>query len=329
MGPDGDTEFAGIQAVVAVHRLRDVACLYGFTRFEPAPLANDDLEDVGLAVRGAPLGDSPDWLPAIEQFGEGVFIQFSPEALSAWLSRSSVLERSRQLQAGALKWAEAKRAAGSAVSRIQLTEHARPEYIMAHSLSHSLMSEVAIDCGYPATALKERIYVPRLTGEAIQCGVLIYTASAGNQGTLGGLVEVTQRFGRILKSALNAPVFAPATRSALTTIRSMLRTTECSMAPPAMAASSFRKHPVTRATSRSTGGCSSTQSEPRAPGASEVAVATGPTVACCSIRGGKDGVGAAGPRDLWSHCGAADKARRSSGCCASVRPTQRSRAPEH
>ena len=32
--------------------------------------------------------------------------------------------------------------------------------------------------------------------------VLIYTASAGNQGTLGGLVEVTQRFGRILKSAL-------------------------------------------------------------------------------------------------------------------------------
>jgi hypothetical protein len=32
--------------------------------------------------------------------------------------------------------------------------------------------------------------------------MLIYTASAGNQGTLGGLVEVTQRFGRILKSAL-------------------------------------------------------------------------------------------------------------------------------
>ena len=69
---------------------------------------------------------------------------------------------------------------------------------MAHSLSHALMSEVAIDCGYPASALKERIYVlPRSPGEAIRCGVLIYTASAGNQGTLGGLVEVTQRFGRI------------------------------------------------------------------------------------------------------------------------------------
>ena len=57
--PDGDPELAGIGAVVAVHRLREVACLYGFTRFEPAPLATDDLEDVGLAVRGAPLGRQP------------------------------------------------------------------------------------------------------------------------------------------------------------------------------------------------------------------------------------------------------------------------------
>ena len=78
-----------------------------------------------------------------------------------------------------------------------MIERGRLEYIMAHSLSHALMSEVAIDCGYPASALKERIYVlPRSPGDAIRCGVLIYTASAGNQGTLGGLVEVAQRFGR-------------------------------------------------------------------------------------------------------------------------------------
>jgi hypothetical protein len=186
-----------------VHRLREVACLYGFTRFEPAPVANDDLEDVGLAVRGAPLGQSPDWLPAIEQFGEGVFIQFSPDELAKWMSRSAVLDRAARLQSGVRMWAAAKRAAGSAVSQTQTTERARPEYIMAHSLSHALMSEVALDCGYPASALEERIYVlPRLPGEAIRSGVLVYTASAGNQGTLGGLVDVTRRFGRILNSAL-------------------------------------------------------------------------------------------------------------------------------
>jgi hypothetical protein len=82
-------------------------------------------------------------------------------------------------------------------------DRARPEYVMAHSLSHALMSEVAIDCGYPASALKERIYLmPRLPAAPVRCGVLIYTASAGNQGTLGGLVEVTHRLGKILKSAL-------------------------------------------------------------------------------------------------------------------------------
>ena len=86
--PTATRSLLASRAVVAVHRLREVACLYGFTRFEPAPLASDDLEDVGLAVRGAPLGQSPDWLPAIEQFGEGIFIQFSSDALSKWLSRA-------------------------------------------------------------------------------------------------------------------------------------------------------------------------------------------------------------------------------------------------
>jgi len=68
--PQRDELLSGLSALVAVHRLRAVRCLYGFTRFEAAPTASEnDLEDVGLAVHGAPLGDSPDWLPAIELFG--------------------------------------------------------------------------------------------------------------------------------------------------------------------------------------------------------------------------------------------------------------------
>ena len=56
---------------------------------------------------------------------------------------------------------------------------------MAHSLSDALMSEIAIDCGYPVNALKEPVYVlPQLPGEAIRCGVVVYTASAGKQGLL-------------------------------------------------------------------------------------------------------------------------------------------------
>ena len=38
-----------------------------------------------LAVRGAPISRDADWLPAIEQFGEGIFIQFDEEAIERWL----------------------------------------------------------------------------------------------------------------------------------------------------------------------------------------------------------------------------------------------------
>jgi hypothetical protein len=201
--PDGDPVARGIMSLVAVHRLREVACLYGFTRFEPTPLATDELEDVGLAVSGAPLAQMPDWLPAVEQFGEGFFLKFAPEALAYWLSQPGVLTRARELQAGSTAWINAKRARGIMVSENSFRERERPEYVMAHSLAHALMSEVALDCGYPASSLKERLYVlPRVAGQPIQCGILIYTATAGNQGTLGGLVEVTRRFVRILKSAL-------------------------------------------------------------------------------------------------------------------------------
>jgi hypothetical protein len=145
----------------------------------------------------------PDWLPAVEQFGEGFFLQFSPAALVDWLSQAGLLARAQQLHAGATAWIKQKRARGQTVSQNSFREHGRPEYVMAHSLAHALMSEVALDCGYPASSLKERLYAPpRLPGQPIHCGILIYTAAAGNQGTLGGLVEVTRRFVPLLKSAL-------------------------------------------------------------------------------------------------------------------------------
>jgi hypothetical protein len=60
-----------------------------------------------------------------------------------------------------------------------------------------------MDCGYPASSIRERIYIgPTSEGEAPAVGILIYTASAGNQGTLGGLVEVSHRFLQVLESAL-------------------------------------------------------------------------------------------------------------------------------
>jgi hypothetical protein len=201
--PERSPDLRGIGSLVAVHRLREVSCAYGFTRFEPSALANDDLEDVGLAVEGAPLGSSPTWLPAVESFGEGFFLTFDPAEIEEWLARHAVLDRAGSLERGVSAWERARRQRGLQGDRAGLGERVRPEYVMAHSLAHTLMTQVALDCGYPASSLKERIYVPpRGPNDVSQAGLLIYTASAGMQGTLGGLVEVTGRFARVLKGAL-------------------------------------------------------------------------------------------------------------------------------
>jgi hypothetical protein len=74
---------------------------------------------------------------------------------------------------------------------------------MAPSLAHALLTDLTVDCGYPTSSLRERVYALRRgPGDAIRCGILIYTASSGNQGRLGGLVEVPRRSGKVLDAAL-------------------------------------------------------------------------------------------------------------------------------
>jgi hypothetical protein len=76
-------------------------------------------------------------------------------------------------------------------------------YVLLHSLSHVLISEIALDCGYPASSLKERVYaLSGHDGAPERCGILIYTATAGAQGTLGSLVGTATKFAEIIEAAL-------------------------------------------------------------------------------------------------------------------------------
>ena len=196
---DVGLDLSFVTNLVAVHRLREVMCLYGFTRFEAAPTSSDgDLEDVRLAVDGAPLAIATDWLPAIEQFGEGIFIQVDPTAITRWLDRKPVEKRIEDLLGGYATWANAKYGT-------RAPEHPGAAYILLHTLSHALITEIALDCGYPASSLKERVYAlsdPANPAVATRCGILLYTATAGSLGTLGGLVATATRFSHILAAAL-------------------------------------------------------------------------------------------------------------------------------
>lgn len=186
-----------VRDVVAVHRLREVMCLYGFTRFEPAPTAADsELEDIQLAVSGAPIAHYADWLPAIEQFGEGIFVSFDAATIDGWLARADVRQRLDVLHEGFS--AHRRKYPGSAEQRFP-----GGQYIMLHSIAHALITEIALDCGYPASSLKERIYAfTASAASAARYGLLIYTAATGAQGTLGGLVTRAKSFARTLDQAL-------------------------------------------------------------------------------------------------------------------------------
>jgi hypothetical protein len=68
---------------------------------------------------------------------------------------------------------------------------------MLHSLSHLLITAMSLECGYPASSIRERVYA----GSA-GCGILLYTGSPDAEGTLGGLVEAGRRIAHHMKEAL-------------------------------------------------------------------------------------------------------------------------------
>ncbi|MGJ5206130.1 DrmB family protein [Bradyrhizobium sp. HKCCYLR20261] len=183
---------AFLHNVVRVHRLREVTCLYGFTRLEPPPTpAESELDEIQLAVGGADLARSVEWLPAIEQFGEGIFLHVAPEFLQRWLDADQTVAKARNLR---------ERENRDAARFNREPTHRGIAYWALHSLSHAFMAELALDCGYPLSSLKERIYSSG-PAQAQRFGILIYTSTAGGQGTLGGLSHMAERAGDLLTRA--------------------------------------------------------------------------------------------------------------------------------
>src|SRR5581483_11630218 len=78
----------GLEAVIQVHRLREVLALVGFTRFEAVtPDINGEYD---TDVQRAQIAIEPAWFPAVENRGEGVFVQLRAAAVSDWLARTAV-----------------------------------------------------------------------------------------------------------------------------------------------------------------------------------------------------------------------------------------------
>ncbi|OKH33163.1 hypothetical protein NIES2119_24195 [[Phormidium ambiguum] IAM M-71] len=187
------------EKVVLVERLREVRALVGFTRIE----SPGDYAETGELPEEywASLSRSvPKWVPASEVRGEGIFIQFREQAIQHWLSSTPRLKTYDQqsLEAHRL-WRRAR--------SLEPLDANYPgvRYILLHSFAHALMRQLAIECGYTAASLRERIYSKYPNEDnGPMAGVLLYTAAPDSEGTLGGLVSLGEpnTLGRHIDQAL-------------------------------------------------------------------------------------------------------------------------------
>lgn len=170
--------------VVLVERLREVRALIGFTRIQ----SPGDFLDSGeiLTEHRVPLSrNKPKWVPASEVKGEGIFIQFNETVLHQWEQKQQVQNYEYQAFDAHKKWCRVRSLDPDDVRFPGVRD------VLLHSFAHALMRQMALECGYNAASLKERIYSKRPEEEnGPSAGILIYTAAPDSEGTLGGLVSL-------------------------------------------------------------------------------------------------------------------------------------------
>lgn len=179
--------------VVQATRLREVRAILGFTRIDALGEPGDDS---AAEIKIAPLSRRPmDWLPAVEIRGEGIFIEFHEDALRTWENRDDVKTLSGNLSRIYALWRKERGLPDAAFPGIR--------YVLLHSIAHMLIRQLSLDCGYSASSIRERIYCSSNPDKPM-AGILLYTAVADSEGSLGGLVELGEpdRFGLLMRAAL-------------------------------------------------------------------------------------------------------------------------------
>ncbi len=164
--PEGREIIHGVRHLVRVDRLKAIKVFMGFTRLNGENPVPPDI--VGKF----------DWLPAIELYGEGIFIALDEARLNRWEQQPAVNRRLDQL-----------------LPRFSLSGRDEPNpltprFMFLHTLSHLLMRQIESEGGYPAASLIERIYCAN--GPEPMAGILISVAVPDVAGSLGGLAELAE-----------------------------------------------------------------------------------------------------------------------------------------
>ncbi|MBG0560778.1 DUF1998 domain-containing protein [Actinoplanes sp. NEAU-A11] len=190
-----------IHRVIAVNRMKKINAVLGFTRIDEMDRVND------LAARLVKLtrDGRPTWVPATEDRGEGIFLQLDENKVADWetqIVNTSLWKAHKQ----AHRHNFARRFSATAANIDPDTRFPEPRYWLIHTLSHILIREMAMSCGYGAASLSERLYAWHATPDRpAAAGLLICTTASDSEGTLGGLVALSQpeRLRRLVADALH------------------------------------------------------------------------------------------------------------------------------
>lgn len=187
-----------VAKVMRVERLCETTAYLGFSRIHYHLPENrrDQL------WRNAPSPDN-DWLPAIKNYGEGIFLELDRIKLQEW-------EQKGEVQQWVDSWASRyeERMTGLHGEDYEPTVPLIPRLLLLHTLAHLIIQEMTMTSGYAAASLRERLYVSDVSATQM-AGVLIYTAAGDSEGTMGGLVRMaeTDVLSGILKSAIEKAVW--------------------------------------------------------------------------------------------------------------------------
>ncbi len=172
------------QSFSAVKRLREVRAYCGFSRIQPFGVAIENINDAVNKKMICSIAENPvDWRPAIQIHGEGIFFKLNEEEIQNWIKNENVNERVDLINKLNEDFLEKH--------DLEPPYRITPRLMLIHSLSHILIRRLALDCGYSSASLRERLYIS--DGDEttpVMSGILIYTATPGSDGTLGGLVNL-------------------------------------------------------------------------------------------------------------------------------------------
>ncbi|MEV6931441.1 DUF1998 domain-containing protein [Dactylosporangium sp. NPDC051485] len=178
---------AAVHRVIAVNRMKKINAVIGFTRIDEMDRVSDlDSRLVKLTRDGRPA-----WVPATEDRGEGIFLQLNEAAVASWEAQilaSPLWEAHRSAH-----WRNFERRFSNTAAQINPnTRFPAPRYWLVHTFAHVLIREMAMSCGYGAASLNERLYAWTATPERqAAAGLLICTTASDSEGTLGGLVALS------------------------------------------------------------------------------------------------------------------------------------------